>query len=181
MVCRHCVASVEKVLATLGMTDITVDLGEATFTVPRDLPEQEALRRIDTALTANGFERIADADEILVDNIKHAVISHVRDEVECKYNLSACIASHIGISYDQASRVFSRLEGRTIERYHILQKVEYVKEMLGYGNMNLAEIADRAGYSSAAHLSRQFKEVTGMTPTQYIASGAKLRRPLDTV
>jgi len=181
MVCRHCVAAVTGTLEGLGMSDIAVDLGRATFTLPEGMPEKEALRRIDKALESNGFERIADRDEQIVEGVKHAVIHHLRDEEECHYNLSVCIADHLGVSYDQASRIFSRLEGRTIERYSILQKVEYVKELLGYGNRSLAEIADKTGYSSAAHLSRQFKEVTGMTPSQYIASGASQRQSLDCV
>lgn len=181
MVCRHCVSAVTKALEGLGMTDISTELGRASFSLPEGMPEKEALRRIDKALDNNGFERIADRDEQIVEEVKHAVIHHLRDEDECHYNLSVCIADHLGVSYDQASRIFSRLEGRTIERYSILQKVEYVKELLGYGTLNLAEIADKTGYSSAAHLSRQFKEVTGMTPSQYIASGASQRRPLDSV
>lgn len=181
MVCRHCVSAVTRALEGLGMSDIEVDLGHASFSLPEGMPDQEALRRIDIVLEANGFERIADRDEQIVEDVKHAVIHHLRDEKECKYNLSVCIADHLGVSYDQASRIFSRLEGRTIERYGILQKVEYVKELLGYGDHSLAEIADRTGYSSAAHLSRQFKEVTGMTPSQYIASGASQRRSLDSV
>lgn len=181
MVCRHCIAAVTGVLGELGMSDITVSLGRAVFSLPDGMPEKEALRRIDGALVSNGFERIADRDEQIVEDVKHAVIHHLRDEKECHYNLSVCIAEQLGISYDQASRVFSRMEGRTIERYSILQKVEYVKELMGYGNMSLSEIADRTGYSSVAHLSRQFKDVTGMTPSQYIASGASQRRPLDSV
>lgn len=181
MVCRHCMAAVESLLAAQGMGSIEVELGKASFALPDNMPEGEALRRIDKALSDNGFERISDPDEQLVDDVKHAIIHHLRDEQECKYNLSACIASHIGVSYDQASRVFSRLEGRTIERYHILQKVEYVKELLAYKDLGLAEIAFRTGYSSVAHLSRQFKDVTGMTPTQYVASGASRRIPLDMI
>lgn len=181
MVCRHCIAAVERLLAALGMTVSHVELGKACFDIPQGMPEGEALRRIDKALDENGFRRIADPDEQLVEDIKHAVIHHLRSEEECKFNLSACIAGHLGVNYDQASRVFSRLEGRTIERYHILQKVEYVKELLAYGDLSLSEIAFRAGYSSVAHLSRQFKDITGMTPTQYIASGATQRRPLDTI
>lgn len=181
MVCRHCVSAVSRILEGLGMTDISVDLGMASFSIPEGMAEEEALRRIDKALDINGFERIADRDEQIVEDVKHAVIHHLRDEEECRYNQSVCISEQLGLSYDQVSRIFSRLEGRTIERYSILQKVEYVKELLGYGNMTLVEIADKTGYSSVAHLSRQFKEVTGMTPSQYIASGASQRRSLDSV
>ena len=181
MVCRHCVAAVHEALTALGLTDVMVELGKASFGVPASMSDHDALRAIDDIFTKEGFERISDTDSRIVEAVKHAVMHHLRDEQECRLNLSACISDHIGIAYDQASRVFSRMEGRTIERYHIMQKVEYVKELLGYGNLNLSEIADMTGYSSAAHLSRQFKDVTGMTPTQYIHSGASLRKSLDTV
>jgi len=163
------------------MTDVSVELGKASFTPPQGMTGAKVTGAVKQALARGGFELITDADERLVEAIKHAVMHHLRDEEECRLNLSACIAGHIGVSYDQASRVFSRIEGRTIERYHILQKVEYVKELLGYADRTLSEIADRTGYSSAAHLSRQFKDVTGMTPTQYLNSGTSLRKSLDCV
>ena len=84
------------------------------------------------------------------------------------------------MSFDTISRMFSQLEGRTIEKYHIAQKVERVKELLAYGGRTLEEIADITGYSSASHLSRQFKAVTGLTPTQFVSTRGK-RTPLDKV
>lgn len=174
MVCRHCVTTVRNALTAAGFDVVDVGLGRAVVACDtRDLP------RIDAILEDNDFERITDPDDALVDDIKHAVIEHVRNSSECRLNLSACLADHLSVSYDHASRVFSRVEGRTIEKYQILQKVEYVKELLEEHTLPLAEIADRAGYSSTAHLSRQFKEVTGMTPTQYIACGHTQRRSID--
>lgn len=82
-----------------------------------------------------------------MDKVKLAVLHHVRDQEECHYNLSACIEKHVGVAYDTLSRIFSQNEGRTIERYHIAQKVERVKELLGYKELTLAEIAFRTGYS----------------------------------
>lgn len=169
MVCRHCVAAVTKALSDIGI-DARVSLGHASFDLPEGSDTEATLSRIDAILVPLGFERICSRDSEIVEKIKLAVLHHLRDENECRYNLSACIEAHLGMSYDQASRIFSRIEGRTVEKYHILQKTEYVKELLGYGGMTLAEIADRTGYSSAAHLSRQFKDVTGMTPTQYLHS-----------
>lgn len=174
MVCRHCVATVRKALTEAGFDVRDVELGRAVV-----LCDASQMPRIDAILEANDFERITDPDAALVDDIKHAVIEHVRNSSECRLNLSACLADHLCVSYDHASRVFSRLEGRTIEKYQILQKVEFVKELLDEHTLPLAEIADRAGYSSTAHLSRQFKEVTGMTPTQYLASGHTQRRSID--
>lgn len=181
MVCRHCVAAVRHALEDRGFTDVVVELGRASFSVPSSVDDNSLLHDIDAALQALGFERITDSDTATVEKIKSAVLHHLRGEHECRLNLSACIEEHVGMSYDQASRIFSRLEGRTVERYGILQKIEYVKELLGYGDATLAEIADKTGYSSAAHLSRQFKEVTGMTPTQYLKNTHGLRRSLDTV
>lgn len=181
MVCRHCVSAVRKALEGAGFTVRNVELGRAEIECPSDSLDENSIRLIDEALEANDFERIKSPESQLVEKIKHLVIKHLRDESQCRLNLSACIASHLNVSYDQASRVFSHLEGRTIERYSILQKVEYVKELMGYGRMTLAEIADKTGYSSVAHLSRQFKDVTGMTPTQYLSSGVSARNSLDRI
>lgn len=181
MVCRHCVAAVRKALEQLGLEIRSVELGHADFEMPSDSDKETLLGNIDKAFAPLGFERITDSDTATVERVKAAVLHHIRDEYECRFNLSACIEEHVGMNYDQASRIFSRVEGRTVERYSILQKIEYVKELLGYGDRTLAEIADITGYSSAAHLSRQFKDVTGMTPTQYLHSSAENRKSLDEV
>lgn len=174
MVCRHCVATVERALTEAGIPVDHVELGRAVVDC-----DESMLPTIDRILADNDFERIADPDTRLVEQVKHAVIEHVRNIGECHLNLSACLADKLGVNYDHASRVFSRIEGRTIEKYQILQKIELVKELMGEPGMTLAEIADRAGYSSVAHLSRQFKGVTGMTPTAYMASGTSSRKSID--
>ena len=180
MVCRHCVETVRRVLTDAGFNVENVTLGQAEIT---PAPSAEQIEKIAGLLRDNDFELIADPDIELVDATKRAVIHHVRNISECRLNLSACLSEHLGLSYDYISRVFSRIEGRTIERYHILQKVERVKELLTEPGMTLAEAADIAGYSSAAHLSSQFKEVTGMTTSQFLSSGASatLRQSLDKV
>lgn len=181
MVCRHCMAAVRQALEQLGLDVRSVKLGHAEFEIPSDADKDTILENIDRSFVPLGFERITDSDTATVERVKSAVLHHIRDEHECRFNLSACIEEHVGMNYDQASRIFSRVEGRTVERYSILQKIEYVKELLGYGDRTLAEIADVTGYSSAAHLSRQFKDVTGMTPTQYIRSSSDRRKSLDEV
>lgn len=173
MVCRHCVAAVREALEKLGLEVTDARLGSVTVDGPE--PDDARLAEIDTALAGLGFERITDTAALLVEKVKQAVLHHVRDEHECRLNLSACIERRTGMNYDRLSRVFSATEGRTIEKYHIDQKIERVKELLGYGELTLAEIAWRTGFSSAAHLSRRFKEATGMTPTQYLRSGAARR------
>ncbi|MCM1066566.1 MAG: AraC family transcriptional regulator [Muribaculaceae bacterium] len=177
MVCRHCVTALENVLRKLDIPFRKVEIGYVDF-VNRPTPAQ--LLSLDGELSGLGFERIENMEQSLVERAKLAVMHHVRDEAECKLKLSACIEEQVGVPFDTISRIFSQLEGRTIEKYHIAQKVERVKELLAYGGRTLEEIADITGYSSAAHLSRQFKAVTGLTPTAYI-SGERARKSLDKV
>ncbi|MCM1163470.1 MAG: helix-turn-helix domain-containing protein [Muribaculaceae bacterium] len=177
MVCNHCVEAVGRVLTEAGLTVKSVKLGEAEIEENLD---DEALHMLDSLLAVQGFSRPLSPDEALVDRIKQAVIEHVRAADRCRLNLSACLEEHLNMPYDTLSRVFSAVEGRTVEKYQIGQRVEWVKELLGYGEMTVTEIADHTGYSSAAHLSRQFKAVTGLTPSQYQAS-ASTRHPLNEV
>lgn len=178
MVCRHCVAAVRQALESLGLDVLDVRLGVAETGGDVLSPSQAAA--VDKALAELGFERIVDSDEALVERVKHAILEHVRAGDGCNLNLSACIESHLGVSYDTASRIFSAREGRTVEKYYIAQKIERVKELLGYGQQTLSEIAYCTGYSSVAHLSRQFKTETGMTPTEYLRTAGG-RRSLDEV
>lgn len=106
-------------------------------------------------------------DLLIVARAKEAIRHHVRDEIECKYKLSACIEDQVGVHFDTVSRIFSRVEGQTVEHYHIAQRVEYVKELIQRGGLLLEVIAEMTGFSSGAHLSRQFKAVTGETPSAY--------------
>lgn len=177
MVCRHCVAAVSKILADCDIDARGVEIGSVTVAEKLDAP---TLARFKSALAEEGFELISDYNMEVVEMVKHAVMHHVRDEQECKLKLSACVEEQIGLNYDTVSRIFSHLEGRTIEKYHIAQKVERVKELLKEGGRSLDEIADIVGYSSAAHLSRQFKSVTGLTPTMF-AQNNMPRKPLDKV
>lgn len=181
MVCRHCIEAVRRTLTHAGFEVEAVELGRAVVRVPASMPQADVLPTVDRALAESDFERISDPDSILVDNIKHAVIAHVRDSENCRLNLSACIAQALNVSYDLASRTFSALEGRTIERYFLLARIERVKELLLNGDMTLSEIAFSTGFSSAAHLSRQFKSITGITASQFVASGHTARTGLDKV
>lgn len=173
MVCRHCVAALASILEDMGVRPFDVGLGYAVVDDGAFTPE--ALARFDELLRAQGFERIADADDRLVQQVKDAVRHHVRSEDECRLKLSACVEQHVGVPYDTLSRIFSARQGRTVEKYAVAMRVEWVKELLSYGTLTVAEIAFRTGYSSAAHLSRQFKAVTGLTPTQYVAAGCPRR------
>lgn len=178
MVCRHCAAAVAAILRRLDIPFADVAVG--TVELP-EMPEGEKLARLDAALAAEGFERLTDAASATVERVKQAVRSHVRDHAECRLNLSACLEEHLGIPYDTLSRLFSQMEGRTVEKYHMAVKTDRVKELLADPSLTLAEIADMTGYSSSAHLSRQFKSVTGMTPTEYIRLADFTRTPLPEI
>lgn len=181
MVCRHCVKTVERVLSEAGFTVENVALGRASIIDFGGISPREALPLVGRILKANDFELLTDPDEVLVDEVKHAVIEYVRTPGERTCNLSTYISSKINVSYDYASRVFSHLERRTIERYQVLQKLEWVKEILDQRRYTLTEIAEMAGYSSVSHLCRQFKGCTGKTPSQYLESEKSGRKSLDKV
>ncbi len=178
MVCDRCIAAVKSVLRQAGINDAQVQLGIAEF--PDRSLSADALAEIDAAFREQGFELIFDREQQLVENIKTAVIGYVRDGNEHNVKLSAFLSARIGVDYTTMSRLFSAREQRTIENYLISQKIELVKELLEYGELTLSEIAWRAGYSSVAHLSRQFKQVTGLTASEYRRS-ASGRASLDRI
>lgn len=180
MVCRHCIRAVEAALKTAAIAGAQVALGEAV--VPDGTVTPEKLAILDRELAAGGFARITDADTRLVEQVKQIVIAHIRnaDSTDSGANLSTVITRQLPVDYSTVSRIFSAVEGRTIEKFAILQRIEYVKELLAYRELTISEIAYRTGYSSAAHLSRQFKQVTGLTPTDYLRSPLP-RLSLDTL
>ncbi len=167
MVCRHCVNAVRQILTNLGLDVVDVELGKALV---KNLLTSQLRDSIAEVLAANGFELLIDPEIQLVERAKILVMHHVREEHGKPHNLSECLERNLNVSYDTVSRLFSQKEGRTLEKYHIAQKVERVKELLQHGQYSLSEIADMVDYSSVAHLSRQFKSVTGMTPTEYLRS-----------
>ncbi len=178
MVCRQCINTVKRLLDECGINYTKVELGHALID---DATDNAAISQLDSLLNQEGFQRIIDHDSALIENVKLKIISHIRNEENAnKHNLSDCLADSLGLSYDSISRIFSAKEGRTIEKYYIAQKIELVKELLDYGNLTLSEIADRIGYSSVAHLSRQFKSVTGYTPSDY-AKSVHTRKGLNEV
>ena len=178
MVCDRCVKVVGDIMARLGHPQAQVTMGRVTLDAP--LSDDE-LTLLDKMLVEEGFELLRDRDSSLVERIKGEVIQFARDSaINTRVKLSAYLADRLATDYRTLGRVFSEHEGRTIERYHIAQKIEYVKELLAYGEMTVSEIADITGYSSAAHLSRQFHAETGMTPTEYREQSPR-RTSLDKV
>ncbi|MDE5672636.1 MAG: AraC family transcriptional regulator [Duncaniella sp.] len=166
-----------KHLSDLGYTGIKVELGKA---VVAETLDKSQLEELDRSLRGLGFELLTDPETQLIERAKHLVMRHIREEEGHHHNLSDCIERNLNVSYDTVSRIFSQREGRTLEKYHIAQKIERVKELLQHDEYTLSEIAYMVDYSSVAHLSRQFKSVTGMTPTEYLR-GPRERKDLNEI
>jgi AraC family transcriptional regulator len=183
MVCNRCILAVEQVLHQAGITPQRVALGEVTLFEPQ-LPEA-ALASLDQHLRTLGFERIDDRKGRMIENIKSVIIQriHHSKEVEQKHNWSVILAEAMHYDYNYLSNLFSSVEGITIEQYIIRQKIEKAKELLFYDERTLSQIADQLGYSSVAHLSAQFKKVTGLTPSEVkkFRQPENVRKPLDEV
>lgn len=183
MVCNRCKMVVEQELARLGFTADHVALGEVTLQ-EADL-SKEQLEQIDLALQRVGFERIDDRRARLIESIKNKIIERVHqvDSIDRKSNWSDILADALHHDYNSLSNLFSSVEGITIEQYIIRQKIERAKELLFYDELNLSEIAFKLGYSSVAHLSSQFKKITGLTPSELKKSRKvqDVRNPLDAV
>ncbi|MNY23935.1 HTH-type transcriptional activator RhaS [compost metagenome] len=147
------------------------------------VPDASQIQSIDAALSSLGFELMDKEKDQLVEQIKTQVIDlvHYSDLNEVNQSLTQIIADKLNKDYAYLSRQFSETEGLTIEKYIIQQKVEKVKELLEYGELNLNEIAFKMGYSSSAHLSTQFKSLTGLTPSKYKSTTLNDRKPLDKV
>ncbi len=181
MVCPRCIKVVREELTALGHRVEAIGLGEVTVAATPDPGQLAAIRR---RLEENGFALIEDASKRLIEKIKHAVLTLVRADREAsprRLKDSAFIAREVGAEYHKLSALFSSVENITIEQYIILQRVERVKELIKYGESTLTEISYAMGYSSVAHLSSQFRKVTGMTPTAFRRMTRNLRQPIDSV
>jgi len=166
MVCDRCKLVIRQELGKLGLNPDKVVLGEVTLSDENISPE--ILEKLDDALIRLGFERIDDRKARLIENIKNKIIDiiHHGDPGNRKLNWSHILSESLHYEYNYLSNLFSSVEGITLEQYIIRQKIEKVKELLFYDELNLSEIAYKLGYSSVAHLSGQFKKVTGFTPSE---------------
>jgi AraC family transcriptional regulator len=178
MVCPRCIKVVTDELDKLALPVQEVKLGEAKLLQE---PSQQELEKIKGVLAAEGFELLEDPKAELVEKVKIAVINLLRTGKveELHVNLSDYISEQLGRDYNTLSALFSAAEGVTIARYMVLQKIEMAKELLDYNELSLSQIADKLGYSSVAHLSNQFKQITGLTPSAYKNSTSVARKPLD--
>ncbi|MEW6470516.1 MAG: AraC family transcriptional regulator, partial [Bacteroidota bacterium] len=174
MVCSRCKMVVKAELEKAGMEALSVELGEIELARK---PSEEQLARFGRVLRSFGFELIDDKKGRIIEKIKNAIVELVHHtDGMIKHNLSDFIAGRLHYDYSYLSNLFSEVEGTTIEKYYIAQRIEKVKELLVYNELTLSEIADRMGYSSVAYLSSQFKKVTGLTPSFYKSLGAHKRR-----
>lgn len=179
MVCGRCIKVVQDEVAKLSYPIKHVELGKVEFSSPVEIDEDK-LRSI---LEKEGFELIDSESTRIINKIKTTVIQLVRDESgeNSQSNLTEVLERKIGKSYSSLSTLFSKSEGRTIEKFAIQQRIERVKELLVYGEKTISEIAWELGYSSAQYLSNQFKSETGLTPTQFRKMISSGRKPLDKV
>ncbi len=179
MVCDRCVLVVAGELKKIGINAQKITLGEVTLEKELTADQKEQL---DQALLDLGFEPIDSKKGRIIEKIKTVIINmvHHSDHDE-KTNLSDLLSKALHHDYNYLSNLFSEVEGITIEKYFIAQKIEKVKELLVYDELSLSEIALRMNYSSVAYLSNQFKKVTGLTPSHFRQIREEKRKPLDKV
>lgn len=180
MVCPRCIKMVRYVLEHRGQAVVDVSLGKA---IVEGIPGAEQIGDIAKALEAEGFTLLDDRRQQIVESIKNFVVEtvHYGELDELNENFSTLLAQHLQKDYHQLSKLFSEIENTTIEQYVIQQKIERVKELLVYNELTLSEIAYKLGYSSVAHLSGQFKKVTGLTPSHFKQIREEKRKPLDKI
>jgi AraC-like DNA-binding protein len=170
---------VKSELEKLGLQFIDVKIGEANTieTIPED-----KLKELDVALRKSGLELMENKKSILVEKIKSAIIDlvHYTDE-EIKVNLSDYLSEKLQHDYTYLANLFSEVKGITIEKFFLKHKIEKVKELIVYDELNLTEIAYKLNYSSVAHLSNQFKKITGLTPSHFKMLKNKRRDTLENV
>lgn len=165
MVCPRCIMVIEKTMEDLGFELNDVDLGLIEFHTPITLDDRT---KIEEAILPLGFEILEDKKSMLIERIKNTIIELVNKDVnDLTITLSEYLSSKLQTEYNGLSQLFSSQESQTIEQFYILQKIEKVKELLVYDELNLSEIAYKMNYSSVAHLSTQFKKVTGLSPSHF--------------
>ncbi|NVO11573.1 MAG: helix-turn-helix transcriptional regulator [Bacteroidales bacterium] len=179
MVCIRCKMVVKSELEKLGLHYKSVDLGEVE--VIEDISSDQ-FKQLGLALKKTGLELMDDKKSILVEKIKTIIIElvHYTDD-QIKINLSDYLSEKLNYNYTYLANLFSEVKGTTIEQFYLTHKIEKVKELLVYDELNLTEIAYKLHYSSVAHLSNQFKKMTGLTPSHFKNLKQKRRSTLRNV
>jgi AraC-like DNA-binding protein len=178
MVSNRCKMLVKEELRSLGLHFI-VDMGVADI-MEEITPDQR--EHIKIALLKSGLELMDDKKAVLIEKIKSVIIEmiHYSDELP-KVNFSDYLSEKLNYDYTYLANLFSEVQGITIEKFIISHKIERVKELIIYGELNLTEIAWNMHYSSVAHLSNQFKKITGLTPSHFKNLKYKRRQPIEEV
>ena len=179
MVCIRCKMVVRDELTKLGLHCTYVELGEAEILEKISIEQHDLFR---DALLKSGLELMDDKKSVLIQKIKNVIIELVHySEEPLEVNFSDYLSQKLNHDYTYLANLFSEVQGTTIEKFLIAHKIERVKELLVYNELNLTEIAYRMHYSSVAHLSAQFKKVTGLTPSHFKQLKDKRRNMLDNV
>jgi AraC-like DNA-binding protein len=171
--------AVKEVLKSLGLHFILVDLGEVDIMETISAEQREQMK---VALLKSGLELMDDKRAVLIERIKNSIVElvHHTDEI-IKINFSDYLSEKLNHDYTYLSNLFSEVQGTTIEQFMIAHKIERVKELIIYDELNLTEIAWKMHYSSVAHLSNQFKKVTGLSPSHFKMLKDKRRSPIEEV
>ncbi len=179
MVSARCKSVVKEELKKLGLHFILVELGEAEIMEDLTDEQRSGLR---AALLSSGLELMDDKRAILIERIKTTIIEMVHhSDGESNVNFSDFLSKKLEHNYTYMANLFSEVQGTTIEQFMISHKVERIKELIMYDELNITEIAWKMNYSSVAHLSNQFKKVTGLTPTHFNQLKDKRRTPIEEV
>jgi AraC-like DNA-binding protein len=179
MVSNRCKMAVKEELKKLGLHFIVVDLGEVEIMENISGEQQEQLK---IALLNSGLELMDDKRAMLIEKIKNTIIEMVHHTDETiKMNFSDFLSQKLNHNYTYLANLFSEVQGTSIEQFIISHKVERIKELIIYGELNITEIAWKMNYSSVAHLSNQFKKVTGLSPSHFKQMKDKRRNPIEEI
>lgn len=177
MLCQRCIKKVEEALLASNLHGATISMGEIELARPISGEQINLLR---SEILKLGMELIDDKKSAIIEQIKTAINDLIdQSEDELKTNLSDYLSDKLNYNYTYLANLFSEYEGVTIAYFVMVRKIEKVKELMLYYDLNLTEISYKMHYSSVAHLSNQFKKVTGMTPSQFKSLIAKRRMNLD--
>ncbi len=179
MVSTRCKMVVKSELKKMGLHFIVVDLGEVE--IMENLSDTR-LQQLKSMLAESGLELMDDKRAVLIEKIKSVIIEmvHYSDEI-IKINFSDYLSEKLSHNYTYLANLFSEVQGTTIEQFIISHKIERIKELIIYGELNITEIAWKMNYSSVAHLSSQFKKVTGLSPSHFKQLKDKRRSPIEEI
>jgi AraC-like DNA-binding protein len=179
MVSNRCKIAVKEELKKLGLHFVVVDLGEVEIMENISAEVREQVR---IALLNSGFELMDNKRSVLIERIKNTIIEMVHHSDELvKLNFSNFLSEKLGYDYTYLANLFSEVQGTTIEQFIISHKIERIKELIIYGELNITEIAWKMNYSSVSHLSNQFKKMTGLSPSHFKQMKEKRRSPIEEI